>query len=135
MSKSHYTPEKLITIGILVSELHYGPFLQNWWYYSDSKFEDSNMYPIPLRLDFQVKLKLNQKYFTIKIVRNIQNPNILGFICEGEEINSGVLSSSSNTINTIYKQVFGKSKTKYLDTTLLGFHDSYMIQQMLDGVD
>ncbi|CAG8597669.1 13642_t:CDS:1, partial [Funneliformis caledonium] len=40
-----------------------------------------------------------------------------------EEIDSEVLSSSSNTINTAYKRVFGQSKTKYPEATLLGFHD------------
>jgi hypothetical protein len=133
MSKSHYTPGKLIATGNLIPELHYGPFLRDWWYFSDTESEN-NIYPIPLRLGFQVALKLNQKYFTIKIVRNLQNPNIPGFICEGEGVNSGVLSSSSNAINTAYQQVFGQSKTKYPGATLLGFHNSYIIQQILSGV-
>ncbi|CAG8714970.1 2373_t:CDS:1, partial [Funneliformis caledonium] len=68
------------------------------------------IYPIPLRLGFQVALKLNQKYFTVKIIRNLQNPNITRFICEGEEVNSGVLSSSSNAINTAYKKHLVKIK-------------------------
>ncbi|CAB5350396.1 unnamed protein product [Rhizophagus irregularis] len=58
------------------------------------------------------------------------------FICEGEGINSGVLSSSSAAIHTIYGCVFGnKNKTKYSGATMLGFHDSYMIQHMLNYVD
>jgi hypothetical protein len=134
MSSGHYTPGNIIAIGNLVSELHYGPFLRDWWYFSESDSENSNMYPIPLRLGFQVALKLNQKYFTVKIVRNIQNPNKPGFICEGEGVDSEVLSSSSSAINTAYKQVFGQSKTRYPGATLLGFHDSHVIQQILDGV-
>ncbi|CAB5379751.1 unnamed protein product [Rhizophagus irregularis] len=134
MSNKHYTPRNIITIGNLISELHYGPFLRDWWYFSESESENSNIYPIPLRLGFQVSLKLNQKVFTVKIIRSIQNPNILGFICEGEGVDSGVLSSSSNAINTAYKKVFGQSKTKYPGATLLGFHDSHVIQQILDGV-
>ena len=129
MSNQHYTPGNIVAIGNLISELHYGPFLRDWWYFSES--ENS---PIPLRLGFQISLKLNQKYFTVKIVRSIQNQNIPGFICEGEGVDSGVLSSSSNAINTAYKKVFGQSKTKYPGATLLGFHDSYIIQQILDGV-
>ena len=132
MSKGKYIPGKLVAIGSLISELHYGPFLRDWWYFSD---ENSNIYPIPLRLGFQVALKLKQKYFTVKIIRNLQNPNIPGFICEGEGVNSEVLSSSSNAINTAYKQAFGQNKTKYSGITLLGFHDSYIIQQILDGVE
>jgi hypothetical protein len=135
MSRDHYTPGKLVATGILVKELHYGPFLRDWWYFSDSESENNILYPIPLRLGFQVVLKLNQKYFTVTIVRNLQNPNIPGFICEGEGINSGVLSSSSNAINTAYQKVFGQNnKTKYPGATLLGFHDSYIIQQILGGV-
>ena len=101
MSKGHYTSGNLVTIGTLIPELHYGPFLRDWWYFSDSESENG-VYPIPLRLGFQVALKLNQKYFTVKIIRNLQNPNISGFICEGEGVNSGVLFSSSNAINTAY---------------------------------
>ncbi|CAI2201583.1 6405_t:CDS:2, partial [Funneliformis geosporum] len=71
MSKSHYTP------GNLVAYISYS--VKTWL----SSF-----------------FKLNQKYFTIKIIRNLQNPNVPGFICEGEGVNSGVLSSSSNAINT-----------------------------------
>ncbi|CAB5383586.1 unnamed protein product [Rhizophagus irregularis] len=134
MSNKHYTPRNIITIGNLISELHYGPFLRDWWYFSESESENSNIYPIPLRLGFQVSLKLNQKVFTVKIIRSIQNPNIPGFICEGEGVDSRVLSSSSNAINTAYKKVFGQSKTKYPGATLLGFHDSHVIQQILDGV-
>ena len=50
-------------------------------------------------------LELKQKYFTVKIIRNLQNPNIPGFIYEGkgDGVNSKVLSSSSNAINTAYK--------------------------------
>ncbi|CAB5363364.1 unnamed protein product [Rhizophagus irregularis] len=107
MSNKHYTPGNIITIGNLISELHYGPFLRDWWYFSESESENSNIYHIPLRL---------------------------GFICEGEGVDSGVLSSSSNAINTAYKKVFGQSKTKYPGATLLGFHDSHVIQQILDGV-
>jgi hypothetical protein len=39
-----------------VPELHYGPFLWDWWYYSDSKTQDSSIYAIPIRLGFQVAL-------------------------------------------------------------------------------
>ena len=49
-------------------------------------------------------------------------------------MNSRILSSSSNAINNAYKQVFGKCKTKYSGATILGFHDSYIIQQMLEDV-
>ncbi|RGB31204.1 hypothetical protein C1646_764368, partial [Rhizophagus diaphanus] len=136
MSKEHFTPGKLVAISNLMPELHYGPFSRDWWYYSDSQIQDSNTYTIPIRLGFQVALKLNQKYFIIRIVHNLKNLNIPSFICEGEGINSEVLSSSSAAINTIYGRVFGiKNKTKYLGATMLGFHDSYMIQQMLNDVD
>ncbi|GBB88739.1 hypothetical protein RclHR1_15320003 [Rhizophagus clarus] len=134
MSKGHFTPRKLVTIGNVVPELHYGPFSRGWWYYSDSQIQDSHIYAIPIRLGFQVALKLNQKHFIIRIVRNLENPNTPDFICEGEEIDSGVLSSSSAAINTIYECIFGnKNKTKYPGATMLGFHDPYIIQQMLNN--
>ena len=87
-----------------------------------------------MRLGFQVSLKLNQKYFTVRIVQSLNNSNVPGFICEGQEVNSKILSSLSNAINNAYKQVFGKCKTKYSGATMLGFHNSYIIQQMLEDV-
>ncbi|CAB4406911.1 unnamed protein product [Rhizophagus irregularis] len=115
MSKGHFTPGKLVTIGNLVPELHYGPFSRDWWYYSDSQIQDSNTYAIPIKLGFQ----LIQKHFIIRIVHNLDNPNTPGFICEGEEIDIGVLSSPSAAINTIYGRVFGnKNKTKYPGATI-----------------
>lgn len=136
MSKGHFTPGKLVSIGTLVPELHYGPFSRDWWHYSDPQIQGSDIYAIPIRLGFQVALKLNQKHFIIRIVRDLKNPNMPGFICEGEGIDSGVLPSSSAAINTIYGRVMGnKNKTKYPGATMLGFHDPYMIQQMLNGVD
>ncbi|CAB5391731.1 unnamed protein product [Rhizophagus irregularis] len=68
--------------------------------------------------------------------QHFHTTNTPGFICEEEGINSGVCFSSSAAINTIYRRVFGnKNKTKYPGATMLGFHDSYMIQQMLNDVD
>ncbi|RHZ82305.1 hypothetical protein Glove_109g252 [Diversispora epigaea] len=134
MSNEHFTPGKLVADGVLVPELHYGPFLRDWWYFDNSKSEDFSS-PIPIRLGFQVAIKLNNKHFNVRIVRNINNSNMPGFICEGEGTNSGVLSNSSQAINTIYRKVFGQNKTKYPGTTMLGFHDSYTIQQILKDVD
>ncbi|EXX77294.1 uncharacterized protein OCT59_021158 [Rhizophagus irregularis] len=56
MSKGHFTPGKLVAIGNLVAEPHYGLFSQDWWYYSDSQIQDSNTHAIPIRLGFQVAL-------------------------------------------------------------------------------
>src|SRR5436305_14837087 len=100
MSKGKYIPGKLVTIGSLISELHYGPFLRDWWYFSD---EDSNIYPIPLRLGFQVSLKLNQKYFTVRIVRSLYNSNVLGFICVVLGVNSIILLIFTIAIINVYK--------------------------------
>ncbi|RHZ51364.1 hypothetical protein Glove_479g10 [Diversispora epigaea] len=125
---------QLVADGVLVPELHYGPFLRDWWYFDNSKSEDFSS-PISIRLSFQVAIKLNNKHFNVRIVCNINNSNMPGFICEGEGTNSRVLSNSSQAINTIYRKVFGQNKTKYLGTTILGFHDSYTIQQILKDVD
>ena len=55
MSKSHITPGKLITIGSIEPNLHYGPYLRDWWFFSKEKNQNNQpYYPIPIRLGLEI---------------------------------------------------------------------------------
>src|SRR5581483_10846310 len=109
MSKSHITPEKLVATGSIVPELHYGPYLRDWWVFSKDKTQD---YLIPLRLGLEVMIQLNNNPFIIHIVRNIHSSLQPGYICEGKGPSSGINTSVSAAITSVYQSVFS-SKTKY----------------------
>ena len=69
MSKSHITPGKLVATGSIVPELHYGPYLRDWWVFPKEKTQN----PIPLRLGLEVMIQLNNNPFIIRIVRNVHS--------------------------------------------------------------
>ncbi|CAG8770037.1 10995_t:CDS:1, partial [Dentiscutata heterogama] len=57
MSNIHITPGELVTTGTIVSELHYGLYLQDWWIFSE---EENQSYPISLCLGLEIIIQLNK---------------------------------------------------------------------------
>ncbi|RIA90497.1 hypothetical protein C1645_823268 [Glomus cerebriforme] len=97
MINTHITPGKLVATGSIVPELHYGPYLRDWWVFSKEK----SLYPIPLRLGLEIMLQLNKNSFIIRVVHHIHSPLQPGYICEGGGYNSGIVESASKAITVI----------------------------------
>src|SRR5687767_9047172 len=129
MINAHITPGKLVATGAIVSELHYGPYLRDWWIFSD----ENAFYPIPLRLGLEIMLQLNRQPFIIRIVRHVHSPLQPGYICEGKGQSSGVVESASKAITSVYQSVFG-TKTKYAGLSYLGLNQPETAQKLLEGV-
>src|SRR5438034_8869453 len=131
MSKSHITPGKLVATSSIVPELHYGPYLRDWWVFSKEKTQD---YPIPLRLvGLEVMIQLNNSPFIIRIVRNVHSSLQPGYICEGRGQSSGITTSASTAITSVYQSVF-RSKTKFAGLSYLGIDQPETAQKLLEGV-
>ena len=130
MSKSHITPGKLVATGSIVPELHYGPYLRDWWVFSKEKTQD---YPIPLRLGLEVMIQLNNNPFIIRIVRNVHSSLQPGYICEGKGQSNGINASASAAITSVYQSVFG-SKAKYAGLSYLGIDQPETAQKLLEGI-
>ncbi|CAB4486000.1 unnamed protein product [Rhizophagus irregularis] len=110
MSKSHITPGKLVATGSIVPELHYGPYLR-----------------------LEIIIQLNNNPFIIRIVRNVHSSLQPGYICEGKGQSSGINTSVSAAITSVYQSVFG-SKTKYAGLSYLGIDQPETAQKLLEGI-
>jgi hypothetical protein len=134
MSNTHITPGKLVSTGMIVQELHYGPYLRDWWIFSKEKIQENTIYPIPLRLGLEIMLQLNKNPFIIRIVRHVHSSLQPGYICEGKGYSSGIVESASNAITSVYQLAFGNVKTKYAGLSYLGLDQFETAQKLLEGV-
>ena len=134
MSKSHITLGKLITIGSIEPNLHYGPYLRDWWFFSKEKNQNNQpYYPIPIRLGLEIMVQLNNKPFIIRVVQNVHSSLQPGYICEGSGQSSGINTSATAAITSVYQSIF-KSKTKYARLSYLGLNQPEIAQKLLEGV-
>ncbi|RHZ84259.1 hypothetical protein Glove_84g140 [Diversispora epigaea] len=134
MPKSHITPGKLVATGSIESKLHYGPYLRDWWIFSKEKTQENQLYyPIPLRLGLEVIIQLNNNPFIVRVVCNVHSPLQPGYICEGKGKSSGINTSATAAITSVYQLVFG-SKTKCAGLSYLGLDQPETAQKLLEGV-
>jgi hypothetical protein len=129
-TNTHITPGKLVATGAIVPELHYGPYLRDWWIFSNEK---NALYPIPLRLGLEIMLQLNKSPFIIRVVRHVHSPLQPAYICEGKGKSSGVVESASKAITSVYQSVFG-TQTKYAGLSYLGLEQPETAQKLLEGI-
>ncbi|RHZ81289.1 hypothetical protein Glove_122g140 [Diversispora epigaea] len=134
MPKSHITPGKLVATGSIESKLHYGPYLRDWWIFSKEKTQENQLYyPIPLRLGLEVIIQLNNNPFIVRVVCNVHSPLQPGYIFEGKGKSSGINTSATAAITSVYQLVFG-SKTKCAGLSYLGLDQPETAQKLLEGV-
>ena len=129
MSSTHITPGELIKTGTIVPELHYGPYLRDWWVFS----EEDSFYPIPIRLGLEIMIQLNKNPFIIRVVRSIHSPLQPGYICEGSGQSSGIVTSASTAITSVYQSVYG-TKTKFSGLAYLGLDKKKTTQKLLENI-
>ncbi|CAG8598895.1 23946_t:CDS:2, partial [Racocetra persica] len=98
MTSIHITPGKLVATGTIEPELHYGPYMRDWWVFSKDNQEHIS-YSIPIR---------NGK-------------------------SSGVVSSSSMAITSVYQAIFG-TKTKFASLSYLDLEQPETFQKLLENV-
>ncbi|RHZ45238.1 hypothetical protein Glove_682g66 [Diversispora epigaea] len=98
----------LITEGILVSNLHYGVFVRNWWVQKSIKNSNNQILPIPYRLYMRVTCKLNEK-------------------------STEIMTSASAAINTLYQEIFGR-KTEYSGSIIMGFYNNNIVEKLVKDV-
>ncbi|RHZ82005.1 hypothetical protein Glove_115g68 [Diversispora epigaea] len=123
----------LITEGILVSNLHYGVFVRNWWVQKSIKNSNNQILPIPYRLYMRVTCKLNGELFILSVVQSITNPLQPGFICTCKEKSTEIMTSASAAINTLYQEIFGR-KTEYSGPIIMGFYNNNIVKKLVKDV-
>ncbi|RHZ65438.1 hypothetical protein Glove_315g50 [Diversispora epigaea] len=123
----------LITEGILVSNLHYGVFVRNWWVQKSIKNSNNQILPIPYRLYMRVTCKLNGELFILSVVQSITNPLQPGFICTCKEKSTEIMTSASAAINTLYQEIFGR-KTEYSGPIIMGFYNNNIVEKLVKDI-
>ncbi|UZO02042.1 uncharacterized protein OCT59_020540 [Rhizophagus irregularis] len=78
-------------------------------------------------------IQLNNNPFIIRIVRNVHSFLQPGYICEGRGQSSGISTSASAAITSVYQSIFG-SKTKYAGLSYLGLDQPETAQKLLEGI-
>ncbi|CAG8728578.1 12976_t:CDS:2, partial [Racocetra persica] len=99
---------KLVVTGTIIPELHYGPYLCDWWIF----FKKSQNVPSPIPICLGLEP---------------------GYICEGGRQSSDIVTSSSNAITLVYQAIFG-TKTKFASLSYLGLEQTETSQKLLEGV-
>ncbi|GES86464.1 hypothetical protein GLOIN_2v1767687 [Rhizophagus clarus] len=73
----------LISSGIIVDTLHYGPFCHNWWISRPSEKRESLILLHPIRLHMKTLVSLKDRDFIIEVVETSSNyGQIPGYICK-----------------------------------------------------
>ncbi|KAG9287023.1 hypothetical protein G9A89_022987 [Geosiphon pyriformis] len=121
----------LLTEGIISPNLHYGPYARDWWV--PRWLENDNT--IPYRLYMCVSSVLNQRQFIITVVQNEENLLQPGFVCTSGSETSKIFPTSSQAINNVYHNIFGK-KTAYSGPAALDWKKySSCIENWTSGTD
>lgn len=128
MSKSKICSPTLISCGIIVPELHFGPFSRKWWLeISTEKGQET----FPIRVGMSIVTELNGQNFTIRVFKG--NEGQPKYICESGEYISEEKDHISSALNTLYQRIF-KTKTKYSGVSEFGLDNPLILKKLLDGI-
>ncbi|RGB30917.1 hypothetical protein C1646_764737 [Rhizophagus diaphanus] len=111
----------LISLGLIVDALHYGPFYHNWWISRPSEKRENPIFLHPIGLRIKTLVNLKDRDFIIKVVETFSNyGQIPGYICKCDGIQSELCESLTAAVNSVYKEIF-QTNAKYLGPAVMGF--------------
>ncbi|GES72774.1 hypothetical protein GLOIN_2v1767687 [Rhizophagus clarus] len=120
----------LISSGIIVDTLYYGPFCHNWWISRPSEKRESLILLYPIRLHMKTLVSLKDRDFIIEVVETSSNyGQIPGYICKCDGIQSELCDSLTAAVNSVYKKIF-QTNAKYSGPAVMGF-DIPIISEIL----
>ncbi|RIB18837.1 hypothetical protein C2G38_2183552 [Gigaspora rosea] len=118
----------LLTLGSLVSELHYGPYSFYWWLISN---EDQTI--LLIRLGQKGKVCLNNNDFFITIQTGSENTALLPAYCCQSGIYTATETSPTKAIFNVYRQCFNTC-TRYLGYQIMGWNDNNIIEKLKEDI-
>jgi hypothetical protein len=136
MSKQWKPSVKLISIGIIISHLHFGSFLRNWWHVKtlqDNETKIEQYYPFRVGMKTQVILK--NRPFIIRVIQGNKCNNLLpGFLCESlQESNDEAEDNPTSAISKLYKKIF-KTTTRFSGTLMMGLEDTDILNELVSDL-
>ncbi|CAB4485259.1 unnamed protein product [Rhizophagus irregularis] len=136
MSKRWKPSVTLIATGIIIPDLHFGPFLRNWWHVrslQENGMKVEQYYPFRIGMKTQVELK--NRPFIIRIVQGNKHNNLLpGFFCESlSESNEEVENDPTSAISNLYKRIF-QTETRFSGTLVMGMDDNDILSEIVSDL-
>ncbi|CAJ0843966.1 2348_t:CDS:10 [Entrophospora sp. SA101] len=128
MTKSKIVAPTLISCGLIIPELHFGPFSRNWWL---ETITDNGQELFPICVGMSIVTELNGRNFTVRVFKGSEGQP--GYICESGEYIGEEKDHISNALNTLYQKIF-KKKTKYSGVNEFGLDNLLILEKLLDGV-
>src|SRR3954447_25402963 len=113
MPKRRELAVTLVSSGIIIPHLHYGPVARNWWFIPSIEIIENNigaqlMYPI--RVGMKTQVELNGKKFILRVLEgNTIDTSNPGYSCQCELFSSDVEESSTKAISSLYQKIFQNS--------------------------
>ncbi|RHZ61185.1 hypothetical protein Glove_349g83 [Diversispora epigaea] len=138
MSKRWQPSVKLITTGIIISDLHFGPFLRDWWYIrmtlQENGIRAEQYYPFRVGMKTQVEIK--NRPFIIRVVQgNKHNNSLPGFLCESLlESNEEVENDLTSAISKLYKKIF-QNETRFSGTLMMGMENESILNELVSDLN
>jgi len=135
MSKRPIFNVKLIAIGSILPNLHYGINAIHWWTTRGDIDLTSGAFLYPIRVGWQTAIEVNSKrYYTQVLEGNRTDKSRPGFRSYTGNEFSDVEDSSSKAITSLYKQLNPSTNTKYSGPLVLGWEQEINLNASLEGV-
>ena len=107
----------LVETGLLVENLHYGPFSRYWWEFPS--ISDSNTYSqFPIRVGQKTKSHLNGRDFYITIQTPSSDQILPEYYCQSDDF-WVIETSATKAISKVYQHFF-QNKTRYSGSIVIG---------------
>ncbi|CAG8787581.1 15604_t:CDS:2, partial [Gigaspora rosea] len=136
MSKRWKPSVTLIATGIIIPDLHFGPFLRSWWHVKmtqENKTKIEQYYPFRIGMKTQVILK--NRPFIIRVVQgNKYNSLLPGFLYKSLlESNYEVENDPMTAISKLYKKIF-QTETCFSGISIMGMNDNNILEELVSDL-
>ena len=127
IKKPRLLPVFLENSGLLVNELHYGPYSRFWWDFST----ENNVVNFLIRLNQQVKVFLNGNDFFLTVKKGARN--LPEYHCKSGEIEV-FETSPTKAVEIVYKDIF-KSFTRYSGHAIMGWNNENILEILKNDIE
>jgi hypothetical protein len=136
MSKRWKPSVTLISTGVIISDLHFGPFLRSWWHVRTLQENGTKIEQYyPFRVGMKTRIELKNRPFTIRVVQgNNQNKLLPGFLCESLlDSNEEIENDPTSAISILYKRLF-QTETRFSGTLVMGMDDNNILDEIVSDL-
>src|SRR5436190_4072849 len=129
-------PVTLIATGMIIPDLHFGPFLRNWWHVKTLQENGTKIEQYyPFRVGMKIQVELKNRLFIIRVIQGNKHSNLLpGFLCESLlESNEGVENDPTSAISNLYKKIF-QTETRFSGALVMGMEDNNILDELVSDL-